>query len=143
MVSTCDYAHTASLTTPTCQPWLPSFHATNHATSAALAVEGSCGCRLCCGYPLGLAVRPAHSPGADVDLDGLGGSTPKQCDAASTAAGVELGEWDDLILRWLAKWEFEQSGRRLVDCPDRAVLDGLTDSGAYPSSRCSARARQP
>jgi hypothetical protein len=21
-------------------------------------------------------------------------------------AGVELGEWDDLILRWLAKWEF-------------------------------------
>jgi len=30
---------------------------------------------------------------------------------------VELGEWDDLILRWLAKWEFEQSGRRLVDCP--------------------------
>jgi hypothetical protein len=22
------------------------------------------------------------------------------------AAGVELGEWDDLILRWLANWEF-------------------------------------
>ena len=21
-------------------------------------------------------------------------------------AGVELGEWDDLILRWLTKWEF-------------------------------------
>jgi hypothetical protein len=36
MAPTCDYAHTASPTSPTSRPWLTSIHATNHATPAAL-----------------------------------------------------------------------------------------------------------
>jgi hypothetical protein len=44
VASTCDCVLTASPTSPTSRPWFTSFHATNHATPAAVVPDSS-GCR--------------------------------------------------------------------------------------------------
>jgi hypothetical protein len=122
VASTCDFAPTASPTSPTSGPRSTSFHATNHATPAARVRVNGCPAVSAAATP-----RPAedpHTTSTDVAVDDLAVGAEARWPAANTGTAGDgsptLGS--DTVRSGNSAWNCSKTGSVMNDGAAGKVL---------------------